>query len=445
MFQENLIFMRRIFFIMLMLSAVFKPGLIFAQDNINNNNLKPESLQDMSLSECLNIALENHPSIRKSKSAKESAAVQLEQIKINNRMTMNVTGNLNYNGDFDDAGDGYHSEGLNLNASKLIYDTGKNKLQQKIKYQSLLGANETEFNTKITVATNARRAYYDLVLKNLNRDVEQEKLNNLEQHLITAKGLYDVGKNAFIEITKAQSDVASARVSLLKSENDILISREALRVAMGLDIDDPFKINLSTGLFLPAPVPEIDELIKIALNDRPDYKKLLHDVEGGKLSITEAARTSSPTLNGSIGSGISKREGDSSTNNYNFGLSLNIPVVDAGAKKSAVNLAKYELNQINADVDALRQNIIYSVRSAALSLKNAVDRVRSSELSVKYAQENLELARGRYEVGVGDALELSDAVSDLAEARYTYYQALYDSQSALSDLYEALGHLPEEI
>ena len=76
---------------------------------------------------------------------------------------------------------------------------------------------------------------------------------------------------------------------------------------------------------------------------------------------------------------------------------------------------------------------------------NAVDRVKSSELSVKYAEENLTLAQGRYEVGVGNPIEVSDAVSALATARFTYYQALYDAQTSRADLDEALGHLPPEI
>ena len=80
-----------------------------------------------------------------------------------------------------------------------------------------------------------------------------------------------------------------------------------------------------------------------------------------------------------------------------------------------------------------------------MSLTNAVQRVQSSEASVRYAEDNLELAQGRYDVGVGNAVELSDAVSQLASARYTYYQALYDAQAARANLDEAMGHLPPEL
>ena len=64
---------------------------------------------------------------------------------------------------------------------------------------------------------------------------------------------------------------------------------------------------------------------------------------------------------------------------------------------------------------------------------------------MKYAEENLSLAQGRYEVGVGGSLEVSDAVSTLAASKYALYQALYDAQIASTNLDEAMGHFPVEL
>ena len=223
------------------------------------------------------------------------------------------------------------------------------------------------------------------------------------------------------------------------------MSQEALRVAMGTDISGPFNVALSTELLLPQPADDVNTLIAQALEDRPDFRKLLHDVRGNELAIKNAARANSPSITGSAGSSLSWREGQDSTNDYNIGVNMNVPVVDGGAMKAGVEQARATLEQTNADVESLKQNITYRVRSAALSLANATDRVKSSESSVKYAEENLSLAQGRYEVGVGSQLELSDAVSALATSRYAYYQALYDAQTARANLDEALGHLPPEI
>ena len=404
-----------------------------------------QDISGLSLEECLTLALLNHPSLTKAKASTRDIASQLEALRASKRVTVSLTGSARYNGDYDHWDDKYHTETVSITASKLLYDTGRNRLQQEIRTESLNGARENERSTMVSVAANAKKAYYDLVLKILNRDVEQEKLSSLEEHLKTAQGLYDVGNSAFIEVTKAQADVASARVSLLKAENDILVSQEALRVAMGTDISGPFNVALSTELLLPQPAEDTETLIAQALTDRPDFRKLMHDVRGSELSVKNAARANSPTITGSAGSSLSWREDSSSTNDYNIGISVNVPIVDGGAMKAGLESARAQLESVNADVESLRQSITYSVRSAALSLTNAVDRVKSSELSVRYAEENLTLAEGRYEVGVGDPLELSDAVSALANARYTYYQALYDAQTARASLDEALGHLPPEL
>ena len=412
---------------------------------LSSTTSNAQDLAGLSLEECLTLALLNHPSLAKAKASTRNLAAQLEALKANDRVTVSLTGSARYSGTYDAWDDRSDTETVSLTASKLLYDTGRNRLQKEIRSESLKGGQESERSTMVSVAANAKRAYYDLVLKMLNRDVEREKLANLEEHLTTAQGLYDVGNSAFIEVTKAQADVASARVSLLKAENDILVSQEALRVAMGTDISGPFNVALSTQLLLPQPAEDSETLTAQALNDRPDYRKLLHDVRAGELSITNAARANSPSITGSAGSSLSWREGASSTKDYNVGVSVNVPVVDGGAMAAGLEAARAQLEQVNADVESLRQSITYSVRSAALSLTNATDRVKSSEASVKYAEENLALAQGRYEVGVGDPLELSDAVSALANSRYTYYQALYDAQTARANLDEALGHLPPEI
>lgn len=404
-----------------------------------------QDLAGLSLEECLTLALLNHPSLTRAKASTRDIAAQLESLKAAKRVTVSLTGSARYTGDYDYWDDHSHSETLSLNASKLLYDTGRNRLQQEIRTESLLGSRETERNTMVTVAANAKRAYYDLVLKMLNRDVEREKLTNLEEHLKTATGLYEVGNSPFIEVTKAQADVATARVSLLKAENDILVSQEALRVAMGTDIHGPFNVVLSTELLLPQPAEESEVLVRQALNDRPDYRKLMHDVKGGELSIKNAARAKSPTITGSAGTSFTKNDKRDDTNEFSIGVNINVPIEDGGAMKAGIESARAQLEQTNAEAESLRQSITYSVRSAALSLTNATDRVKSSQASVQYAEENLELARGRYEVGVGDPLELSDAVSTLASSRYAYYQALYDAQTARANLDEALGHLPPEL
>ncbi len=410
-----------------------------------NNNVASDDALGLSITDCLNIALTNHPSLKKSKGATRAAEAMIEQTKSTNRVKVNMTARTGLNGDYQYWDDRYHSGTLSLTATKTLYDTNVNKLNIEIQKENLKSVLESERQTQIDVAANAKKAYYDLVLKILNRDVEREKLKNLESHLITARAIYEVGNSSYIDVTKAEADVASAQVSILKAENDILLSQEALKIAMGMSDLEIFNLVLSTNLFLPQPAGNLNDILKIAMEDRADYRKIQSTLRQRELEIKVAARGNSPTITGSVGSDLSKREGSSATRDYNAAVSVNIPVEDGGLTAAKIESARAQLEQDKAEEESLRQNITHDLRSASFSLSNAIERAKSSEKSVQYAEENLELAQGRYEVGVGDALEVSDAVSTLATSRYTLYQALYDAQTARADLDSAMGHLPYEL
>ena len=407
-------------------------------------NISPD-ISGLSLEECLILSLNNHPSLRKTKASAKEIEAQIETLRASNRVKITLTGSARYNGDYDYLSDNYHNESLALSATKLLYDNNRNKIQRQIRTENLKASYETHKNTMITVTANAKRKYYDLVLEFLDRDLQQEKVNNLEEHLKNAQGLYDVGNSPYIDVTKAQADLSSARVALLKANNDILLAQEALKVAMGTEIQSPFSISIPAVLLLPQLPENFDSLVDTALADRPDMRKILHDITAGELTIKDAARAISPTVTGQANTSLSSRQSGTTDTNYYIGVSVNVPVVDGGETKAGIARARAQLESTNADADTLRQNITYSVMSSALSLMNAKDRARAAEETVKHSEENLELAQGRYNVGVGNSIEVSDAVSALAEAKHTYYQAIYDAQTARANLDEALGHFPPEI
>ena len=62
----------------------------------------------LSLEECLNTALQNHPSLRQAKGQIRAAEAQLEQTRAGNRVTVTGTGSLGYNGDYEEWSDRYH-------------------------------------------------------------------------------------------------------------------------------------------------------------------------------------------------------------------------------------------------------------------------------------------------------------------------------------------------
>ena len=60
-------------------------------------------------------------------------------------------------------------------------------------------------------------------------------------------------------------------------------------------------------------------------------------------------------------------------------------------------------------------------------------------LNVKQSKENYELSYGRYRVGEASPTELKDAQINYQQAQLSYYNALYQYNSAKASLEKAIG------
>ena len=79
-----------------------------------------------------------------------------------------------------------------------------------------------------------------------------------------------------------------------------------------------------------------------------------------------------------------------------------------------------------------------------LELKEAEERITATSKLVEQALENLRTAEGRYNAGVGSAIEITDAQVMLSSARITNIQALYDYNCSLTRLQRAMGTINQQ-
>jgi len=104
-----------------------------------------------------------------------------------------------------------------------------------------------------------------------------------------------------------------------------------------------------------------------------------------------------------------------------------------------VEEARANLNILKANEESLKQTIFLEVQGAYLTLRAAEEGIPTAKLGVEQAQENLDIANGRYAAGVGNPIEVTDAEVGLARARTSYIQTLYIDKVAVASLEKAMG------
>ena len=85
------------------------------------------------------------------------------------------------------------------------------------------------------------------------------------------------------------------------------------------------------------------------------------------------------------------------------------------------------------------------VRLAVDSLRSADDQVRVAEEGLQLSEHELAQARRRYEAGVTNSVEVTDAQTRLDRARDNRISALYNYNLARIDLATAMGTIQSMI
>jgi len=124
---------------------------------------------------------------------------------------------------------------------------------------------------------------------------------------------------------------------------------------------------------------------------------------------------------------------------------LNIPIFAGGKTHSDVLQAEATLRQSRQQVDNLRGQIEFEIRSALLDLTAADQQVQVAQSSVALANQTLEQARDRFLAGVTDNLEVVQAQESVAGANESYISSLYAHNLAKIELARAIGYAEEGV
>lgn len=74
-----------------------------------------------------------------------------------------------------------------------------------------------------------------------------------------------------------------------------------------------------------------------------------------------------------------------------------------------------------------------------LTLLESGERIKANEAQERSARENLDLANGRYQVGVGSIIEITEAQVVHTRAQTDHIRSIYDHKLAEARLARAMG------
>ncbi len=426
------------FIITLLFSAV-----VFAEE-------PPAAVGRLTLQEAVEVALSRHPSLLAAR-----GTLEIQQARVGEARS-NFLPQLNLKSDYtratanaapstlsgisstplDPSNTAYNNYSASLSLQQLIYDFGKTGAAVESARENLRGSNLSEVASRQTVAVNVKVAFFGLLAARRLVQVEEETVRQFQQHLEQVEGFYKAGTRARFDVTKAEVDLTNARLDLIKARNASEVARVTLANAMGVP-DRPIGELEDLLSFKKIEISE-DQAVQAALTNRPELLSLSAQRHAAEASVRSVQRSYFPVLSG-VADYTYRGQDFPLVWNWDAGLSLTFPIFSGNLTQSQAAEARANLVVIGANEESLRQNVILEVHQVFSSLKEAEERVQTSDVVVRQAEENLDLANGRFQAGLGASVERTDAQVLLTNAKTSQVQALYDYRTAEARLQKAMG------
>jgi cobalt-zinc-cadmium efflux system outer membrane protein len=287
--------------------------------------------------------------------------------------------------------------------------------------------------TRLLVRAAVKQAFYQVLRRKGEVELSRGNLQLLEDLRRRIEVQVQVGEAARLELTRADAELATARIQSQSAELRLAAALSALSSAVGISLQqrDP-----RGSLDPPAALPPLDALRDRVLRKHPTVALAESETRraGAVLDNERAQRVPQPTFWADV-----FRQPDAAQ--YRFGVTMAIPLWNR--REGPIGQAVAAQRQAGAVADQRRLEI-----GAALERAYNVYQVAGQQVDIfeagtlREAEAAVSAAEAAFRFGERGIIEVLDAQRVLRGARLDYLNAQFDRQEALVDL-EELGALDD--
>lgn len=334
----------------------------------------------------------------------------------------------------------------------------------KMNRTQMAQAVESARSSKISLANEVKKGYYNILLAEQSLAVLKESEKSIAETVSNTKAMYKQGLASEYDLLSAEVQLSNLRPNIIQTENSIKTSKLLFKMYLGLPESADFSLVGSLDDFADevavasVPTNEVDLSNNADLRALDLQSKLLeHQLELVNASRlpTVAAFTNfiysgndntmdfGSLMGGGMGGSSS---GGSSTkkewwwqNPLSAGISISIPLFSGGRNINKAHEIRNSISQLSLQKEYMRQSVNVQVESAFNNIVTAREKMTSNEITVRQAQKAYEIAQVRYNAGTGTILELNSSELSLTQARLNFSQAIYDYLAARADYEKIIG------
>ena len=293
-------------------------------------------------------------------------------------------------------------------------------------------------------------AYLDILFNKENLKVQQGQLSYDEKQLTRTEELVKSGALPRGDLLDMKATIAADNQKIVAAENALLISK--LSLAQLLQLEDFQNFDIADVSIEPTPSPVMaqtpEAIVEKAKQVRVEIKiaQANLDLAQKDIKIARGALQPSVTFGYNFGTNASysDRLGTDTSGNlitlsplpvfeqfsnnkgHNFGLQLNVPILNGFSAKNNVQRSKVSFERSKNAFDQANLDLETNVYKAITDAKGALKTYESALATVEARQEAFTYAKEKYAVGLMNAFDFNQSQTLFVASQSDVIRAKYD-------------------
>ncbi|HCL84551.1 MAG TPA: TolC family protein [Chitinophagaceae bacterium] len=291
------------------------------------------------------------------------------------------------------------------------------------------------------VILNAIEAFSNLYKARANERVILENLAQSRSRDVDFANLEKNGLLARNDKLKALLQTANIELALADVENNMKLATVNMNIMLGLP-EETRLVPDSSSLVKPDDVKSLVDYEQLALQNRKDMQAIEYRKKASQTGIKTAKADYFPSLaltSGYIAADIPNFI--TITNALTFGVGLSYNVASLWKTNAHVTEAKARLAEVQANEEALNEDIRRQVNQAYQALMTANKKIEVTQVSIEQGKENYKIVKNKYDNNLLTVTDLLDANVLMLQSQISYEVAKADALVAYNALLERAGIL----
>ncbi len=328
-----------------------------------------------------------------------------------------------------------------LTLSQSVFTGGKIRNSVRQAAYGYEMAKEEYRRTANNLVFDVKKAFYSVLLAEKFVKISEESRDVLQKHYQVTQSLYREGRVSGYDVSKVKVQLVNSETNVIKSVNNLELAKKFLfnLINQEGEVKGDFKVD--------SVEPEgLDYYVSEALGNRPEIKQMEYQQKVSGLLVNMSIAQNLPNV--SLVGNYDYQKPYYFTNEWTGVLSgmvmLNYPILDGlgVANYAKIRAAKSRQKEVKISAQRVTDGIKLEVERTYLNLMESQKRILAQKENVENAKENLNIAQGRYRLGLISDMEVRDTHLSLTQAEVNYSQSLFDYNVARAELERNIGTSP---